>query len=236
MATEQPRHPRPGRQHQALRPVSPARAPHLDPARNGIPSFDRLIEPELDPAGPRQVKGRLDASFRIEDAGPHFVQADGLLVRAKSGESPAEVGGAEHLVGQAVCFRTQPRARDQGRAGGAEHEAAGDGQQPTAGLPLELGPALVGAEHQGDVQRVLEVRLPDDPRTPVRGPLGVGRPESVERQHALASPRQLGGGLAAHASQPHDDHVGFPDSHDEPVSGQRLVCPGDPVMRLSFVP
>src|SRR5438128_4352013 len=88
----------------------------------------------------------------------------------------------------------------------------------------ELLPKLVGAEHQGDVGRVLEVRLADHP-----GPAGarlpvVGRHEPVQPQDPPTPSSQMEGRRAAHGAQPNHDSVGAGSRHQEYASPSCLLA------------
>jgi hypothetical protein len=54
---------------------------------------------------------------------------------------------------------------------------------------------------------MLEVRLPDDPRQPVRRTALVRDLEPLDAEHALSATREVEEGSAAHAADADHDHV-----------------------------
>ena len=65
-------------------------------------------------------------------------------------------------------------ARDQSTIRRPRENAAGFFDQRFAGVAREVVPQRIGAADEGHVARILEVRLADHARFPVRGSEGVG--------------------------------------------------------------
>ena len=86
-------------------------------------------------------------------------------------------------------------------------DRARDEEKLLSRLLLELAPERVRALDERHVARVLEVRLPDDPRDAVRRASLVGDVEPLDAQHALASAREVVERRAPHPADPDDDHV-----------------------------
>ena len=115
--------------------------------------------------------------------------------------------GLQHLVRQIPLLR-RPEASGERRAvRRPQVETTGEGEQVGAGLLLRLGPQLVGPQQQRDVRGVLEVGLPDDPRTPVARAPVVGGGEPLQPEHALAPGGEVPGSGRAHPAEPDHDHV-----------------------------
>jgi hypothetical protein len=94
-----------------------------------------------------------------------------------------------------------------GTAGGDDQQPAGGQQQRLSRIVLELAPEFVGALHQRNVSRVLEVDLANEAGAAMAGALVVRWGEPFEPQDALATPGQVIGSGTAHAAEPDDDHV-----------------------------
>ncbi len=91
--------------------------------------------------------------------------------------------------------------------GRTDHEGAGDVEERDAGVALEFGPELAGAEKKVHVARVFPVGLTVDAGKSMRRAVVVGRRESVEGQDAEAVFGKPCGGSAAHCAEAEDDDV-----------------------------
>ena len=121
------------------------------------------------------------------------------------------------LSGVLVYMHTQAFFRVPAAAGRL-HELA-----PT--FVLERAPVLVGATHQRDVARILEVRLADDPALAVMGTVCVRGCEAIETEHAAPTARQMEGGRAPQRAQAGDDDVVvFAHSPVRAAQGMTRTC------------
>ena len=108
---------------------------------------------------------------------------------------------------QAVLGCATQSTRDYHTVREADHQAAVDGHQRRSAALLELPPELVGAPHQRNVERVLEVGLADDAAIAVRRAEGVSLRELIEAEHTPAAQSELAKRSASHRAEPQDNRV-----------------------------
>src|SRR5207244_4360936 len=112
-----------------------------------------------------------------------------------------------HLVRKPVLLRTPQRSRDDHAVPRTDHQSANDFHQRFPADTLQLAPQLVRPLNEGDVQRVLEVRLPYDATVPVRGTHRVFWPELLESKRSHAAPGEVKEGRATHSAKSDDNHI-----------------------------
>src|SRR5262245_30599315 len=74
---------------------------------------------------------------------------------------------------------------------------------------LELAPQIVRAPQNGNVHRMLGVRLANDAAVAVRRPECVARCPAVQAEHVEAAKREVIRGGASHGAKSGDDDVEF---------------------------
>ena len=208
-AGQQPRGPRPRAGHQLARGVRGRRGAHAHaPAPGGLPAGHRLPEVQLGagPGGEREVGG--DGFLRDHQPGAALVQRD-VARRRRHGRKPAaDLRGVEQLMRQAPLLRAAQAAGHGPAVRAAHHHAPGQVHDHPAGGGLDLRPQLGRPQQQRHVRRILEVRLPGDPRAAVAGPFIVHGGVPLQPEHPqppLGQPVRRG---AAHSAEPgHDDVV-----------------------------
>ena len=178
---------------------------------------------------PGQPPMRRIAAERVGEAALRLPQPEDVVREAPLRPAPRDLRGVEPLErhglgGQAVGVVGH---RD-GRVGRPQVQTAGDGDDPFAGLALDLGPRLVGALGETDVVGPV-VGEPDDPAVIGRGAVGMIDLEPLEAQDAIAEraaePVRRG---RADRPEPDDDRVPVADGSviDPPLrsSASRLTA------------
>ena len=120
---------------------------------------------------------------RRHDSGAGLMDGDGPVRQRERRPPFADRVDIQHVVGDVVCVhRRRVVVHGDLRIGREQVEPAGDRHELLAGLVLEAGPLVVGAEGQGDVGRGV-VTVPDDPRGVVRGAAVVSELECLDADH-----------------------------------------------------
>src|SRR5581483_10725853 len=97
--------------------------------------------------------------------------------------------------------------------GRVEAHAAGADIDRLARVGLERAPEAEGVEHPPGVAEV-GVRVPGDPRRPVRAAAVVAEPELLDQQHRLAPPGQVIRRRRADGAGAEDDEGGVEGIHE----------------------
>ena len=122
--------------------------------------------------------------------------------------APDDLGAVELLERDSLSAQAGDVVgeRDRGIARG-DVETAGPGDDPDAGLRLELGPRGVGPLREADVVRSV-VGQADDPAVVLARPVDVAELELLEAEDPIAEPAaEPVGGSAADPAEPDDDRV-----------------------------
>ena len=120
----------------------------------------------------------------------------------------------QNFVRQGVFSGAPQRARHDHPILRADHQSAGDLHQRCAARVLQLAPQLVRALNERDIQRVLEISLPNDPAVTMRRTQRVPGSELLETEHPHPSAREMKQCSAPHrAEADHDDFVATLLSH-----------------------
>jgi len=144
--------------------------------------------------------GKDDARFVLE-------QRDDVATGRQRWEARADLRRIEHFMIEVMFLRAPQAARHHFALGSADHQSAGDLQQPAAGLLFELPPQFIRAPQQRHVGGMLEVGEPDDARAAVARPLIVRGLKLLDAEDALAARRSMRRGRAPHAAKTNHDHV-----------------------------
>ena len=157
----------------------------------------------------RRGEAQVDANAALgkQDAGPRLQQADRIIGYAQRGKAAADVIGRQLFVRQLVPLGARACAGDDDAVGEAGHQAAGALEQAFTTDALERFPRLIRPLHHRHILRMLEVGLANDARVPVRRAERMRRREAIDPQHALAAPREMIRGRAAHRAETGDNHV-----------------------------
>ena len=191
-------------QHEALGFHLAALCADADAVLAGRPLEHALVDAYLRTLGARALDVRDDAALRKDEAAVALVHEPQLGRKPERREAASDLGAVQLLVLQAVLDARPHGALEDPRAA---LDGARDEEQLLAGLGLELAPELVRAQDERHVARVLEVRLTDDPREPVRGAELVRDREALDPEHALPSSREVVERRAPHPTDPDDDRV-----------------------------
>ena len=154
-----------------------------------------------------EVEMRANRFFGKDDAGFVLEQRDDVAAGRQRREARTDLRRIEHFMIEVMFLRTAQAAGHHLALGPADHQSAGDLQQPAAGLPFELPPQFIRAPQQRHVGGMLEVREPDDARAAVARSLIVRGLKLLEAEHALAARCGVRRGRAAHAAEADNDHV-----------------------------
>ena len=133
--------PGPGGDQQPGRGPATAGGLDFDSSGDRAPALERLVVPQVGASVYRLGKERLDAGFGIEKTAAGLEQSGGGRGWNDSGVAAQQLVVSEHLVGNAVLFRT---------GGGADHQlAARLADQQHAGLEQEARPRpALSARHR----------------------------------------------------------------------------------------
>ena len=128
-----------------------------------------------------------DGALGEDQAGLVVVQDAVIARQFKLRESLHRFRRIEQFMGEIVLADGAEAAFQDGRAGRAEHEAAGDENDGAAQLGGEVFPQGVGAAEEGDVVGMLEIGEPDHAGESGGGAHGVGDVEAIQAQDAGAA-------------------------------------------------
>ena len=141
------------------------------------------------------------ARFRIEVTRARIQYCNEVRLELKRGESLVNLCRSQNFVRQIVLTRATQRARHDHSARRSNHEAASDLYQGFSATLLQLTPKVVGSLDQGDIERMLEVRLPDDATVAVRGAERVSLVILLQPENAQAAAREVKKRCAPHCAE-----------------------------------
>jgi hypothetical protein len=175
--------------------------------------LDAFGEVRVRPVVDGGVEVRANRFFRKHHAGLVLEERHDFASRCQRRKSRTNLRRIEQLVIETVLARASQTAGDDVAVRRADHQAAGNLQQPPPRLAFEHAPQLVGASQQRHVGGVFEVGEPDDPRFSVARSLIVARLKLLEAEHAKAARRGVRQCGAAHAAEADDDRIEGSQTH-----------------------
>jgi hypothetical protein len=107
------------------------------------PDADLLADAQLSALSASQLQLGPYGRLRPDDAGSGLVVGLGLLVNGEHRQPPAQLDVVEVFVLDPEPVRERPGLLEERAAGARQDHTAALGQQPRAGLVLELSPQLM---------------------------------------------------------------------------------------------
>ena len=144
----------------------------------------------------------------MQQAGPRLEHAGQLLRHAQRRPAPLESRAPSSRSTSSPCSRaarSTPGTTTPSAGPISTSPVSRSSCRPR--VLLQLRPQAIAFQQQRHVVGMLEVRLPDDPRLPVRAAAVVRRGEAVDPQHAQPAARKLPQRRAAHAAGAQHDRV-----------------------------
>jgi PadR family transcriptional regulator, regulatory protein PadR len=209
------RSPRTGSEHKAAGLVEPAGRLHFDAVTMSAPAFDAFLKVQFRTGAGGEIQMGTNRFFRPNKPGAVFEHSCLIRARPQGREALGDLARGEHFIRKAVLDGAADRAFHNRTAWIADHQAACDLQQRTAGIALQLFPKLVGTLNQRHVRRVFVIGLPDDTRVTMRGAPVVRGSELLQAKDAQTAPGQMIRGSTAHTAETDHDCV---ESHASVVA------------------